>query len=209
MHRHSVHRPHQPHRPPPGCVLLMVDVVDAVALARNATAGFAERWQQLAADAGARVLPALRGCVVRSVGDGLLCAFADARTALRAAFVLQQRALQASVGRPAVHALRLRMAAHVDLVGPDAVDAAGPGVDRALHLLALARPGDLVVTAAVRRQVVDGLHALVEDLGACRLKHIDTPQRCYRLRPMQMPAGADAAGPQLPARCGSAARRTH
>lgn len=172
-----------PELPRVRCVVLIADVVGSVALVRDTQARFIDRWRRFVRDVRADILPATRGRMVKSLGDGMLCVFDDARGALDAAFRLQQRALDASRGWPIERAIWLRIGANLDVVEVDEVDIFGAGVDLAQRVLSVARPGEVVVTAAVRDEIVDGVDAMVEDLGECYLKHIDEPQRCFRLLP--------------------------
>jgi TolB-like protein len=59
----------------------------------------------------------------------------------------------------------------------------GHGVNIAQRLTTLAGPGEIVVSARVREQLVPDLDGDIEDLGDCYLKHVREPVRAYRVGP--------------------------
>jgi adenylate cyclase len=165
------------------CALLMVDVVGSVSLIRDPSARFVDRWRRFVREVRLEVLPRFEGRMVKSLGDGMLCVFGDARAAACAAFEMNARAARANRDWPAERAIWLREGANIDEVEVDDIDVFGPGVDLTQRFLSLARPGELVASAAFRDELTDGIDARIEDLGECYLKHIDEAQRCFRLLP--------------------------
>lgn len=165
------------------CALLMVDVVGSVSLIRDPSARFIDRWRRFVREVRLQVLPRFEGRMVKSLGDGMLCVFGDARAAAAAAFEMNARAARANRDWPAERAIWLRHGANIDEVEVDDIDVFGPGVDLTQRFLTLARPSELVASAAFRDELTDGIDAHVDDMGECYLKHIDEPQRCFRLLP--------------------------
>lgn len=81
------------------------------------------------------------GRLVKSLGDGLLCAFASELAAVDAAFDLL-----ASAPR---HRLRVRIGVHAGDVLEEGCDLYGQAVNAAAHLTSLARPSEILVTSEV------------------------------------------------------------
>jgi TolB-like protein len=73
-------------------------------------------------------------------------------------------------------------------------DIYGRGVNLAARLMALAGPGEIIISAHVRDRLTPGLDADVEDLGFCFLRHISEPVRAYRIGP---PGPRPTAAPML------------
>ena len=123
-----------------------------------------------------------KGHVVKRMNNGLMMEFADARSCLQAAFVLGQLADSASPradGSP----LRWRAGAHLASYsqGPDEI--VGRDVNLTSGLTALAKPGEVLVTAELRDRLTDGLDADFEDLGHQRVKPLTEPVRLFRAHP--------------------------
>jgi adenylate cyclase len=123
-----------------------------------------------------------KGHIVKRMNNGLMMEFADARSCLQAAFVLGQLADAASPradGSP----LRWRAGAHLASYsqGPDEI--VGRDVNLTSGLTALAKPGEVLVTAELRDRLADGLDADFEDLGYQRVKSLTQPVRLFRARP--------------------------
>jgi TolB-like protein/tetratricopeptide (TPR) repeat protein len=75
----------------------------------------------------------------------------------------------------------LRIGVHVTDVIVDDHDIYGSGVNLAARIATLAGPGEIVVTAEVRDQLVPDLDVDIEDLGECYVKHISSPVRAYKV----------------------------
>ena len=70
-------------------LLLVMDVVESVRLMELDADDFVVRWQKLVQQAEQQILPLHGGRIVKSLGDGLMLEFADARSCTRPAFALQ------------------------------------------------------------------------------------------------------------------------
>ena len=70
-------------------VLPVMDVVESVRLMELDADDFVVRWQKLVQQAEQQILPLHGGRIVKSLGDGLMLEFADARSCTRPAFALQ------------------------------------------------------------------------------------------------------------------------
>lgn len=163
--------------------IVVVDVVESVRVMQTHEADFIDRWRRYVNEVVAQVLPAHRGRLVKSLGDGLLLEFEGVPSAVSAAFELQRRIPKWNEGRAADAAIYLRIGAHVADVVIDSLDVYGSGVNLAARLATLAQPGEIVVSAEVRDGLTDGVDADLEDLGECQLKHIAAAVRAFRLGP--------------------------
>ena len=132
---------------PQTCTVLFVDISgstrlyeelgDAHALARVASC---LRLLQRAADE-------LKGRVVKSTGDGLMCAFADADAALQAARAMHVRVVeQTGLGGPA---LGIHVGCHYGAVIENEGDLYGDCVNAAARVAGLAKVGQILATQEV------------------------------------------------------------
>lgn len=180
--------------------VMVVDVVESVRLLLSHEEEVIGRWCELTRTACAELLPPHGGRLVKSLGDGMLIDFGHPYQALATAFALHALCARGNEGKPPEAAIVLRIGVHVADVIVTALDVFGAGVNLTARLAALGRPGDVVVSAEVRDELVPGVDAVLEDLGECFLKHIDQPCRAWRANPPTgLPASARAAAPQRPA----------
>jgi adenylate cyclase len=176
------------------CAVCFVDLVESVRLYASDESLAIVRWRSFAQRARQFWVPAAGGRVVRTDGDGLLIEFTDAVHAVAGAFALHAGLAELNAGQSGSEPLMLRVGVHVAEVVFDEHEAYGAGVNVAQRLTALAQPGQTLITAAARDGLVDGLHAVVEDLGDRYVKHIDAPLRTFRV----MPAGSGSPSTVCP-----------
>jgi adenylate cyclase len=172
--------------------LVVVDVVESVRLMQAHEDDVIDRWRRFVHEVRTKLLPACEGRMVKSLGDGMLLEFAQVRCAVAAAFQVQAGVAAFNENRPPDNLISLRIGLHVAAVVVDEIDVYGAGVNLVARLATLARPGELVASADLADQLIDGHDAVVEDLGECFLKHLDEPVRAARLHP---PEGSPAPGP--------------
>lgn len=163
--------------------VLLVDIVESVRLIEQDEAGAISRWLGFVELVRARILPEWKGRVVKSLGDGLLLDFDDARSAAAAAFAIQQASTRGNAGVPPERQMHLRMGLEVSDVVVEADDVHGRGVNLAARLMSLAGPGEMIVSAHARDQLTADLDAQIEDLGDCFVRHVSQPVRAYRVGP--------------------------
>ncbi len=161
--------------------VLICDVVESVRLAQEDEDGYVRRWQQLEGEIVRDITPAHEGRLVKSTGDGLMIEFAQPRQAVQAALSIQTAARALHTGAPPQQQLHLRVGVHSADVVAGERDIYGHGVNLAARLMTLAGPGEIVVSAEVRDQLVPVLDGDIEDLGDCYLKHVKEPVRAYRV----------------------------
>jgi len=163
--------------------VLMVDLVDSVRLIETDEKDTVTRWLRLVQRIETAILPNYKGRLIKTLGDGLLLEFNAARKASSAAFDIQQICAEHNANQTGERHFLLRMGIEVTDIFGDGRDIYGHGVNLAARLMRLAGPGEIVVSADVRDQLVANLDADVEDLGDCYVKHVSAPVRAYRIGP--------------------------
>ena len=143
-------------------------------------------------------IEAHRGRIVKLTGDGFLAEFASVGDAVRAALAMQTEIKRRNEDVPADRRMEFRIGINLCDIMSDAEDIYGDGVNIAARVEALAEPGGICVTSAVRDQTQARLGLEYEDLGEQTVKNIAEPVRVYRLR--------FAGGAQAPASERTAAR---
>jgi adenylate cyclase len=166
-------------------VLLVLDVVESVRLMEEDEDGAVERWQQFVGHVVQEVLPACEGRLVKSLGDGLMLEFQAAQQCVAAAFAILGYSQEVNAGLGSACRMQLRLGAHVAGFVSDEHDIYGADVNLAVRLTTITRPGEFVVSAELREQLVEAVDGEIEDLGECFLKHISKPVRTYRVSPLQ------------------------
>jgi len=161
-------------------VVLVIDLVESVRLMSADEAGTVARWHSFVQQAQTQTIPRHHGRLVKSLGDGLMVEFEQARDAVNAAQTLHGVINHANAGLNADRQMHLRAGINATHVFTDNNDIYGAGVNLAARIATLAGPGETVVSASVRDGLTDGLDASIEDLGECYLKHIEEPVRAYR-----------------------------
>lgn len=137
-------------------------------------------------------IAAHRGRIVKRTGDGLLVDFSSAVEAVRCAIAIQ--AGMTDRNRAAMDDSRIEFRIGINLgdVIIEGDDIYGDGVNIAARLEALADPGGIFVSRAVRDSVRDKLGLMLEDLGEKPVKNIARPVRVFRIGPAD---GAPRAAP--------------
>jgi adenylate cyclase len=139
------------------------------------------------------------GHLVKTTGDGMLVEFASVVDAVRCAVAVQRAMAERNVQVPAERRIELRIGINLGDIISDEGDIYGDGVNLAARLEALAEPGDICVSAAVRDQVCDKVNLAFEDQGERQVKNIARPLRVYSIRVETgpPPASAAAAAPRV------------
>ncbi len=166
--------------------ILFTDIVDSTA---RAVAEGPARWRELVSrhnELVERVIDTQNGRLVKTTGDGAVGLFDSAERAIRAAAALTDAV--------APFGLQIRAAVQTGEVELATADVRGVAVHAAARMMALAEPGDVVVSATVR-DLVDATDLIFEDYGLRELKGLPGQRQLYRLvRPhggrLRPPAGA-------------------
>jgi len=134
-----------------------------------------------------------RGRVVDAPGDNVLAEFPTALEALRCAVEIQGVLAQRNAELPAERRMPFRIGVHLGDVSAEGERIYGDGVNVAARMEAMARPGGILISDLVLRQVRGKLDASFEDLGEKDLKNIPDPVRVYGVQ-VGSAAPAAAAG---------------
>jgi class 3 adenylate cyclase/TolB-like protein len=162
-------------------VIVFADVVESVRLMQRDELASAQRIRALLVIAAQEIIPAHEGQLLQRLGDGLMIAFTDARSAAACAAALHERAAEQARGVAPADRVALRIGIHAADVLTDDVAFYGHGVNLASRVATLAGPGETVISAALRGELTSGIDGDIVDLGECHLKHIEAPLRAYRL----------------------------
>ena len=140
-----------------------------------------------------------RGRMIKTTGDGMLVEFQSVADAVMCAVEVQRRMSRRNTDVSPARWIQFRIGINLGDVIVEENDIFGDGVNVAARLEALAEPGGICVSAAVRDQVGNRLDDVeFEDLGDQTVKNIIRPIRVFRIRldpdPKTSPEGAtDAA----------------
>ena len=111
----------------------------------------------------------------------MLVEFQSVTEALRCAVDFQERMARRNRDMPAARTLLYRIGINLGDVIVEEGDIFGDGVNLAARLEAMAEPGGICISAAVRDQVGDRLSVGYEDLGEQHVKNIARPIRVYKV----------------------------
>jgi class 3 adenylate cyclase len=166
---------------PSGTVtLLFTDVEGSTALwdaERDAMAIALRRHDEILRQA----IEQARGYVFKTAGDSFCAAFPAARTGLDAALTAQGNL--AAESWPTSRPIMVRMGLHAGVCEERDGDYFGPAVNRVARLLAVARGGQVLVSAAAAELLSDELPNGVglRELGTHQLKDLSRPERIYQV----------------------------
>lgn len=119
------------------------------------------------------------GHVVSTSGDGMLVEFGSADSSLRCAVDVQRAMAERNRTLAAADRIEFRVGINLGDIIVDGNDIAGDGVNVAARLEAIAEPGGICVSGAVRDQVHGSLDIAFVDIGERQVKNIARPIRAY------------------------------
>lgn len=119
------------------------------------------------------------GRVVGTAGDAVLAVFDSVVDALSAAVAIQSALGEKNAPLPQSEQLHFRIGLNLGDIIVDGEDIFGNGVNVAARVEALADPGGIAVTSAVRDQVGNKLPLVFEDRGSHQVKNIDAPLHVF------------------------------
>jgi TolB-like protein len=143
-------------------------------------------------------IEAHQGRILRTMGDGLLVEFDNAVDAVRCAVELQQAMPTQGAALPLDRRIRFRIAIDMGDVIEDGDIIHGDAVDVAARMEALAEPGGVNVSGAVRDEVRGHLEIDYRDLGEHKVERVARPVRVFRVV-LDPSAPATAAKPRAAA----------
>ena len=128
-----------------------------------------------------RVIAAHRGRIFNTAGDSVVADFASAVDAVECAVAVQDAIEKENEKRPVAEQMRFRIGVHLGDVLVEGSNLFGDGVNIAARLQALAAPGGICVSGAVRDQIGPRLPVAFTPLGEQRVKNIAEPVRAFRI----------------------------
>lgn len=161
--------------------VLIADVAGYSRLMEQDETGTHVRLQTLREDVIEPALARHGGRITRSTGDGLLVTFASATRGLRCAVEIQREVESRNTHVPQPQRIRFRMGLNIGDILFDEHDIAGVCVNLAARLEALANPGEICISQALKEQVQEPLDVEVLDAGNRRVKNLSRPVHVYRV----------------------------
>jgi adenylate cyclase len=145
-------------------------------------------------------IAAHRGRIFGSAGDRVIADFASAVDAVQCAVAVQDAIGKGNNALPADQQLRFRIGVHIGDVLVKGENLFGDGVNIAARLKALAEPGGICVSAAIRDQIGSRLPLAFTDLDEQQVKNISQRVHVYSVAASRMieATEAPAPGPLLP-----------
>ena len=197
--------------------ILAADVAGYSRLMGADEEGTLDRLKTLYRELVDRKLEEHRGRLVKTTGDGLLVEFSSVVDAVRCAVELQRAMTDCNTGIPEDRRIVFRIGVNLgdviiddgDVYCDEGEDIYGDGVNIAARLEALAEPGGVCISRAVRNQIRDKLPYAFGDMGEQNVKNIARPVRAYAMSAAAValtPLRAAQAQPHRPSQ-GSRLRR--
>lgn len=160
-----------------------------------------DRATVAALDAARRVfsvhIEARQGRVVDMAGDSVLAVFGTAAGAVAAALAIQAQLEPLADAEHEDRRMRFRVGLHLgDVIEKGDGTVYGDGVNIAARLQALAEPGTVMVSDAIRSAVRGKVDAAWVDAGEQNIKNIPYALRAYRAVPGSKSADAHRAQPE-------------
>ena len=171
---------------------MLADVAGYSAMMERDEAGTHLRLREIRAQITDPAIERHYGRIVRSRGDDLLVEFASAVEALSCAVEIQRAMAEHNRGLVAASRIEFRIGVNLGDILIDGTDIAGDGVNVAARLEALAQPGEISISQAVREQVRQLVGVRLTDAGQHRVKNISRPIRVFKVN-LDGAAGAHAA----------------
>jgi adenylate cyclase len=128
-----------------------------------------------------RLIAAHRGRIFNTAGDSVVADFASAVDAVECAVAVQHAIAKENENCPAGEQMWFRIGVHLGDVIVDGSNLFGDGVNIAARLQALAQPGGICLSGAVRDQIGPRLPVAFSPLGEQRVKNIAEPVRAFRV----------------------------
>ena len=145
-----------------------------------------------------RLIASHRGRIFNTAGDSILADFASAVDAVECAVAVQEAVGKENADRPAGDQMRFRIGVHVGDIIVQGENLFGDAVNIAARLEALAEPGGICVSGAVRDHIGTKLAVEFVDLGPQEVKNITQPIKAYRIRGDRSPTATPVTDFTLP-----------
>jgi len=129
------------------------------------------------------------GRIVKTTGDGALVEFVSVVDAVRCAVKIQREMVERNADSPEDKRIEFRIGINVGEIIIDDDDIFGDGVNLAVRLEGLAKPGGICVSKRVQEDAYGKVDFDFDDGGEKQLKNIASPIRIYHVRLSGPPAG--------------------
>ena len=139
-----------------------------------------------------------RGRIANTAGDAVLAEFPSVADGLACALAMQQAMSAENADAPPNRRMHFRIGIHLGDVMTKDGDLFGDAVNIAARLEALAEPGGICVSAAVREHVGTRAEAVFTDIGAQQVKNIADPVHVFRAGPFPTGSQIPLPNPPLP-----------
>ena len=171
--------------------ILAADVVGYSRMMGADEAGTLDALKAMRAEVVDPKVAAHQGRVVKLTGDGILGEFPSVVNAVACAAAIQMEMRDRNSDTPRQRRFQFRIGVDLGDVIVEGDDIYGDGVNVAVRLQSVAKPGGIVISQSVRDQIGNRLDMAFEDYGEKKLKNIERPVRVYgvslsgsaRLRP--------------------------
>ncbi|MFO1157217.1 MAG: adenylate/guanylate cyclase domain-containing protein [Reyranellaceae bacterium] len=163
--------------------VLVADIAGYSGMVERDEVGTVARWRRWRREVIEPSIARHKGRLVKTTGDGFLAEFQSAVAAVLCGVEIQRLGAARNVAAASVEPIALRMGLNLGDLIIEGGDIYGDGVNVAARLEALAPPGGLLISRAVRDQIRDKLPFPFEDEGEHRVKNLSRPIRAFLLRP--------------------------
>jgi adenylate cyclase len=179
--------------------ILVSDVVGYCRLAGADEDRTLARLRALRSDLIDPTISVHHGRIVKRTGDGSVIEFRSVVDAVRCALEVQHAMVERNAAVALEKRIEFRIGIHLgDVVEESDGDLMGDGVNIAVRLEGIAKPGAICLSEDAYRQVSGRLDMAVTDLGQTELKNIERSIRVYSLQ-VGVPAQAKPATEVKPA----------
>lgn len=173
--------------------ILFSDIKDYTARSAAASRSGAVELVRRHRDLSAPIIRQRRGNLVKTIGDALLVTFDSATDAVLAGLEIQAAAAMQNAGDANGQALQLRIAIATGEVIVEAGDVYGETVNLASRLQQIAKPGEVIVSAATS-SLVNGREVQLDSYGQHQLAGFKSPVQAFVAKSIT-PAGAPSGVP--------------
>ena len=136
------------------------------------------------------------GRIANTAGDSLLIEFASPVEAVRCAIDMQKGLIERNQGVASGRQINIRIGINIGDVVKEGGDLLGDGVNVAARLEAIADPGGIYLSRAVRDQIRDHMALDLADLGEIQVKNIARPVRVFKIADANTPSIASVPATQ-------------
>jgi TolB-like protein/class 3 adenylate cyclase/DNA-binding winged helix-turn-helix (wHTH) protein len=162
--------------------ILVADVVGYTRLAGADEDRILARLRALRSDLIDPTIAIYRGRVVKRTGDGVIVEFRSVVDAVNCAIEFQGAMVERNAGVTPDKRIEFRIGIHLgDVVEEADGDLMGDGINIAVRVEGICKPGGVCLSGAAYEQVRDRVKEAFVDLGEKQLKHIARPIRAYDL----------------------------